>query len=78
LQTIGTTDVLKARDQPHHNRIEGVVACGGMARIYRATYVRSGLVVAIKVPHLKAESDPALFETGTCGGPQERRLFRII
>jgi serine/threonine protein kinase len=36
-------------------RIESLAAKSGMASIYRATDVRSGRVVAIKVPHFEVE-----------------------
>ena len=43
-------------------RIEGVVARSGMASIFRATDMRSGRPVAIKVPHPEMEADPVLFD----------------
>jgi len=42
--------------------IEDVVASSGMATVYRARDLESGLQVAIKVPHPEIESDPALFD----------------
>ena len=36
-------------------RIESLAAKSGMVSIYRATDVRSGRVVAIKVPHFEVE-----------------------
>jgi len=38
------------------------VARSGMASIFRATDLRSGRQVAIKVPHPEMEADPALFD----------------
>jgi serine/threonine-protein kinase len=49
-------------DQLDHYRIEGVVARSGMASIFRATDMRTGRQVAIKVPHPEMEADPVLFE----------------
>jgi serine/threonine-protein kinase len=43
-------------------RIEGLVARSGMASIYRATDLRNGRQVAIKVPHPEMEADPGLFD----------------
>lgn len=43
-------------------RIENLVARSGMASIYKATDMRSGQPVAIKIPHPEMEADPALFE----------------
>src|SRR5690242_21070784 len=42
--------------------IEKLVAEGGMASVYRATNVKNGAQVAIKIPHLEAESDPVFFD----------------
>ncbi|MBZ5594642.1 MAG: serine/threonine protein kinase [Acidobacteriia bacterium] len=49
-------------DQLDHYRIEGVVARSGMASIFRATDMRNGRQVAIKVPHPEMEADPVLYE----------------
>ena len=53
---------LHTGDQLDDYRIEGVVARSGMASIFRATDVRDGKTVAIKVPHPEMESDVVLFE----------------
>jgi serine/threonine-protein kinase len=53
---------LQVGDQLDHYRIESLVAQSGMAVIYRATDVRNGRIVAIKVPHIEVESDPLLFD----------------
>jgi len=42
--------------------IESLAAQSGMASIYRATDLRDGRVVAIKIPHFEVESDPLLFD----------------
>jgi serine/threonine protein kinase len=39
-----------------------VVARSGMASIFRATDLRNGRQVAIKVPHPEMESDPVFFD----------------
>jgi eukaryotic-like serine/threonine-protein kinase len=49
-------------EQLDHYRIERVAARSGMASIFRGTDLRTGLPVAIKVPHPEMESDPAFFE----------------
>jgi len=49
-------------DQLDHYRIEALVARSGMASIFRATDLRDGRPVAIKVPHPEMESDPVFFE----------------
>jgi eukaryotic-like serine/threonine-protein kinase len=49
-------------DQLDHYRIEGLVARSGMASIFRATDMRSGQEVAIKIPHPEMEADPVLFD----------------
>jgi serine/threonine protein kinase len=49
-------------DQLDHYQIESVVARSGMASIFRATDLRTGRPVAIKVPHPEMECDPVFFE----------------
>ncbi len=49
-------------DQLDHYRIERLLARSGMASIFRATDLRTGQPVAIKVPHPEMESDPVFFE----------------
>jgi len=53
---------LRAGDQLDHYRIESLVARSGMASIFRATDMRTGGSVAIKVPHPEMEADPVLYE----------------
>jgi eukaryotic-like serine/threonine-protein kinase len=53
---------LHTGDQLDHYRIEGVAARSGMASIFRGTDLRSGLPVAIKVPHPEMEGDPVLYD----------------
>src|SRR5271154_3637852 len=48
--------------QLDHYRIEGLVARSGMASIFRATDMRTGREVAIKIPHPEMEADPALYD----------------
>jgi serine/threonine-protein kinase len=43
-----------------HYRIDRTIAYSGMASVYQATDVRSGVKVAIKVPHPQMENDPIL------------------
>jgi len=49
-------------DKLDHYRIESLVARSGMASIFRATDLRTGLPVAIKVPHPEMEGDPLFFD----------------
>jgi eukaryotic-like serine/threonine-protein kinase len=49
-------------DQLDHYRIEGLVARSGMASIFRATDLRDGRQVAIKIPHPEMEADPVLYD----------------
>ena len=45
-----------------HFRIDAAIAESGMASIFRATDLRDGKQVALKVPHFAMEADPALFD----------------
>jgi len=49
-------------DQLDHYRIDSLAARSGMASIFRATDLRDGRVVAIKVPHPEMEGDPVFFD----------------
>src|SRR6266702_304170 len=53
---------LEAGQTLDHFRIDGAVADSGMASIFRATDLRDGKQVALKVPHFAMEADPALFD----------------
>ncbi len=53
---------LYAGDQLDDYRLDSLVASGGMASIFRATDLRNGSTVAIKVPHPQAECDPIYHE----------------
>src|ERR1700691_79572 len=52
------TTALHSGDQIDHYLIQSVAARSGMASIFRATDLRTGRLVAIKVPHPEMESDP--------------------
>ncbi len=45
-----------------HYRIENLVARSGMASIFRATDVRDGKIVALKIPHPEMEADVVLYD----------------
>ena len=45
-----------------HYRIDAVVARGGMSTLFKATDLRDGRQVAIKLPHAEMEADPILVE----------------
>jgi len=49
-------------DNLDHYRIDALVARSGMASIFRGTDLRTGAVVALKIPHLEMESDPVFFD----------------
>jgi eukaryotic-like serine/threonine-protein kinase len=53
---------VRAGEQLDQYRIEEVIARSGMASIFRATDMRTGRQVAIKVPHPEMEADPVLFD----------------
>ena len=53
---------VRAEDQLDHYRLDKLVARSGMASIFRATDLRDGRRVAIKIPHPEMESDPLLFD----------------
>jgi serine/threonine protein kinase len=53
---------LETGKQLDHFLIEEAIAESGMASIFRATDVRDGRTVALKVPHFAMEADPALFD----------------
>jgi len=48
--------------QLDHYRLENLVARSGMASIYRATELKSGRPVAIKIPHPEVEADPLFYD----------------
>jgi serine/threonine-protein kinase len=49
-------------DTLDHFALDAVVATSGMATVFRARDLRTGLQVAIKIPHPEVESDPTLWE----------------
>jgi len=49
-------------DMLDHYRLDETVARGGMATLFKATDVRDGRLVAVKVPHAEMEADPVLVE----------------
>lgn len=53
---------IHAGEKLDHYQIEKLVARSGMASIYQATDLRTGQIVAIKIPHPEMESDPIFFE----------------
>ena len=53
---------LEAGDTLDHYRLERTVARTGMATLFKATDMRDGRQVAIKVPHPEMEADPVLLE----------------
>jgi serine/threonine-protein kinase len=56
------TNSIQAGVELDHYLVEGVAARSGMASIFRATDRRTGLPVAVKVPHPEMERDPVLVE----------------
>ncbi|MGD0831566.1 MAG: serine/threonine-protein kinase [Terracidiphilus sp.] len=59
---MGFYDALEVGSQVDSYRIEEQIARSGMATIYRATDVRDGRQVALKIPHPDMEADPILFD----------------
>ncbi|MGA2569941.1 MAG: serine/threonine-protein kinase [Terracidiphilus sp.] len=57
-----TMTKLVAGDILDHYRLDAEVAHGGMSTLYRATDLRNGRKVAVKVPHPEMEADPVLIE----------------
>jgi serine/threonine-protein kinase len=53
---------LEAGDTLDHYRLDATVARSGMSVLFKATDLRDGKTVAIKVPHEGMESDPVLSE----------------
>ena len=54
--------MLEAGDTLDHYCLDASVARGGMATLFKATDLRDGRQVAIKVPHAEMEADPVLVE----------------
>ena len=54
--------VIDAGDTLDHYRLEATVAHSGMSTLYRATDLRDGKQVALKIPHAEMEADPVLLE----------------
>src|SRR5580658_3381929 len=53
---------LEAGEMLDHYRLDATVARSGMATLFKATDLRDGRQVAIKVPHAEMEADPVLVE----------------
>jgi serine/threonine-protein kinase len=53
---------MKAGEMLDHYLLEATVAHSGMSTLYRATDMRDGRQVAVKIPHAEMESDPILLE----------------
>lgn len=53
---------IECGQQIDHYRIDSHIAESGMASIYRATDLRDGRAVAIKIPHAATQADPGLLE----------------
>jgi serine/threonine protein kinase len=53
---------LRPGDKLDGYELEDIVATSGMATVFRAHDLKSGLQVAIKVPHPEVESDPTMFD----------------
>ena len=52
---------LQPGDQLDHYRLDALAMRTSMTTIYRATDLRTGRAVAIKIPHFEMECDPAFF-----------------
>jgi len=56
------TSPLEVGETLDHYRLDAEVARGGMSTLYKATDLRDGRRVAVKVPHPEMEADPVLIE----------------
>ncbi len=56
------TTPLEAGDTLDHYRLDAAVARSGMGTLFRATDLRTGRTVAVKIPHPEMEADPVLVE----------------
>src|SRR5580658_3557154 len=54
--------ILEAGDTLDHYRLDATVARSGMSTLFKATDLKDGRQVAIKVPHAEMEGDPVLVE----------------
>ena len=61
-EPVSLSTTLEAGKELDHFRIDAAIAESGMASIFRATDIRDGRQVALKIPHFAMESDPALFD----------------
>ena len=53
---------LEAGETLDHYRLDAEVSRSGMSTLFRATDLRNGRQVAVKVPHAEMEADPVLLE----------------
>jgi eukaryotic-like serine/threonine-protein kinase len=53
---------LRAGETLDHFRLDAEIARSGMATLFRATDLRNGQTVAVKVPHAEMQDDPVLIE----------------
>jgi serine/threonine-protein kinase len=53
---------LHVGDHIDHYRIDGLIARGGMASIFRGTDLRTGQTIVIKIPNPDAEYDPVFYD----------------
>ena len=56
------TTTLEAGSTLDHFRLDAEVARSGMGTLFRATDLRTGKLVAVKIPHPEMEADPVLLE----------------
>lgn len=49
-------------DRLDHYRVESLVASSGMSTIFRGVDVRTGQIVALKIPHFEMECNPLFFD----------------
>jgi eukaryotic-like serine/threonine-protein kinase len=55
-------------------RVDSLIARGGMASVFRATDVRDGSSVVIKIPHPEAECDPVFY----CRFQREEQIGKLM
>ena len=56
------TTIFEAGATLDHYRLEATVAQSGRSTLYRATDLRDGKQVLLKIPHVEMETDPVLLE----------------
>lgn len=62
METTNSLSSVEAGQELDHYRLDALVAESAMTRTFRATDMRDGRVVALKIPHASMEADPVALE----------------